>query len=184
MRDTTSDKIYLVDAGFCNTIGNNEVWKPLRQFGIQVSSCGNIKTLLGAILKPHKCGKGYLRLGQTVNGVKVCEYVHRLVLLAFVGPPPESHEVNHKNSIRDDNRLENLEYVTSSQNTMQAIRQGRWAVGEKRWNAILNEDMVRTIRQRYAAGEGETVKQISERMQLKYVTVFHVVKRHNWKHVL
>ena len=43
-------------------------------------------------------------------------WVHRLVLLTFEWPCPKNYEVNHKNGIRNDNRLENLEYYTSSEN--------------------------------------------------------------------
>lgn len=43
-------------------------------------------------------------------------YVHRLILEAFVGPVPAGKQVDHLNGIRNDNRLENLEYKTPSEN--------------------------------------------------------------------
>lgn len=44
---------------------------------------------------------------------------HRLVALAFMGAPPtDSHVLNHKNGVKDDNRLENLEWCTISENTL------------------------------------------------------------------
>ncbi len=48
--------------------------------------------------------------------------VHRLVLEAFIGPCPKSHEANHLNGIKSDNRIENLEWVTRSENTLHAVR--------------------------------------------------------------
>lgn len=44
------------------------------------------------------------------------ELKHRLIARTFLGPCPEKHEVNHKNGKKDDNRLDNLEYLTHSQN--------------------------------------------------------------------
>lgn len=49
---------------------------------------------------------------------------HRLVGFAFLGKPPTSeHVINHKNGIKDDNRLENLEWVTISENTLHGFRE-------------------------------------------------------------
>lgn len=49
---------------------------------------------------------------------------HRLVGLAFLGEPPSNeHVINHKNGIKDDNRLENLEWVTISENTLHGYRE-------------------------------------------------------------
>jgi len=51
-------------------------------------------------------------------------FVHRLVMLTFVGPCPEGLEVCHRNGDGLDNRLVNLYYGTSSQNTLDAVRHG------------------------------------------------------------
>lgn len=50
--------------------------------------------------------------------------VHRLVMLAFVGPCPEGYEVCHRNGDGLDNRLVNLYYGTPSQNTLDRVRHG------------------------------------------------------------
>jgi hypothetical protein len=68
------------------------------------------------VLKPFvQQGSGYLRVDLCASGKVFKLSVHRLVLLAFVGH--SSLEVNHKNGVKTDNRLENLEYCTSKENT-------------------------------------------------------------------
>lgn len=60
------------------------------------------------ILKLTPDPAGYLR-----NGIG---YAHRLVAAAWIGPCPEGKEVSHRNHVRDDNRAENLRYLTRQEN--------------------------------------------------------------------
>jgi hypothetical protein len=50
------------------------------------------------------------------GGKRVTRYVHTLVLAAFVCPRPPGYDIDHVNGIRSDNRLVNLEYVSTSEN--------------------------------------------------------------------
>ena len=74
------------------------------------------------VLKPRRelkgvsNGIGYLQVGLSCNNTRVRKYIHRLVAEAFLGPCPEGYEVNHKDRVKTNNRLTNLEYVTHSQN--------------------------------------------------------------------
>lgn len=67
-------------------------------------------------LKLRKHNTGYLQFHCWQNGKVKCIRVHRAVWEAFNGPIPSGLEINHINTIRDDNRLENLEVVTPSEN--------------------------------------------------------------------
>lgn len=75
------------------------------------------------IMKVQDNGKGYLQIMLNPGGAPKLFYVHRLVLLAFIGPP-NGLETNHKNGIKKDNTLWNLEYVTPSQNILHAWETG------------------------------------------------------------
>ncbi len=76
-----------------------------------------------ALREPYRLLKtslrsGYRFVGLCKQGVATIYAVHRLVMEAFVGPCPAGKEVNHKNGIRSDPRLVNLEYVTHSENLL------------------------------------------------------------------
>jgi hypothetical protein len=99
--------------------------------GYEVSNQGRVKSLAkvvpnGAggkpmqerILKTWKTN-GYLYVGLGRNFKTT---VHRLVAAAFLEPDDSRPHVNHKNGFRADNRAENLEWVTSSENHLHAYR--------------------------------------------------------------
>lgn len=63
--------------------------------------------------------KGYVKVNLYNNKGKVKNVrVHRMIWVAFNGDIPSGYQINHKNSIRDDNRLENLELLTHRQNLL------------------------------------------------------------------
>lgn len=106
-------------------------------------------------LKPAHDASGYLRtMLQNDTGKYGTVKVHRIIALAFFGK--STLEVNHKNGIKDDNRLENLEYVTRSENLKHTYdvlnRVSFMKPGSNNINAKLTAEDVRAIRK--AAAEG------------------------------
>ena len=102
-----------------------EVWKDIPWFNgkHQVSNIGRVrdvsyrKTWNIKVLKLLKSVIGYNRVYITIpSNSKRFFYVHRLVAKAFIPNPENKPEVNHINSIRSDNRVENLEWCTQSEN--------------------------------------------------------------------
>ena len=99
----------------------DEVWRPVVGFEdyYEVSTLGNVKSLrTGKNRKPVPCkGNGYLMaVLNGENGYKKTKAIHRLVAEAFMERSPEQTCVNHKNEIKTDNRLENLEWCTKRYN--------------------------------------------------------------------
>lgn len=86
---------------------------------------------------------------------------HRLVWEACHGAIPPGMEINHKNGVKTDNRIENLELATSRENNVHARRTGlnraTWPAmskaGSRNGRARLDEEKVMEIRLRRAAGE-------------------------------
>jgi len=82
----------------------------------EVSSHGRFRNRFGCISLGSLTSSGYFRVGIDGNSF----FVHRLVAFAFLGPPPAENRwiVNHRDNNPSNNRLENLEYVSRSQNML------------------------------------------------------------------
>ena len=111
-----------------------EIWKDIPGYEGQylASNFGRIRSLKRnkvRILKPRRNSVGYYRVQLCRNNVKKDSTVHRLVWLAFNGVIPEGLEVNHKDEVKTNNSLANLELVTRSQNCNYGTRNKR--VSEK-----------------------------------------------------
>lgn len=103
----------------------NEEWKPVPNYDgfYDVSNLGRIRSVprkssSGGVLKPCLDGGGYpsvqLRGGNHDKPLYI--QVHRLVAAAFIGPRPINLVVDHINRVKTNNTLQNLRYVTQSDN--------------------------------------------------------------------
>jgi hypothetical protein len=108
-----------------------EIWKPIEDaLGYEISSLGNVRSVDRVKLLPNRYGsdnerrfKGRPIISHTfpngyvgvMLGRGKCKLVHRLVAAAFIEGDTQL-QVNHKNGIRNDNRVENLEWVSCSDN--------------------------------------------------------------------
>ncbi len=91
-----------------------------------VSDTGQIKNIkTGKILSQHlRPNDGYLQVSLWKNGTSKNFPVHRLVCLSFLDNTDNKRNVNHKNGIKTDNRVENLEWCTPSENNYHAVKIG------------------------------------------------------------
>lgn len=73
-------------------------------------------------LKPAYDERGYLRIGLSNNGVSKTYKLHRLVAEMFIPKIDGKNQVNHINGVKDDNRVENLEWCNNSENQVHAYK--------------------------------------------------------------
>jgi hypothetical protein len=136
-----------------------EEWRAVLDGNYEVSNCGQFrratpgrKTWVGRIMAPVLMKIGYYCVGPTVNGKNVTMTIHSLVAEAFLGERPEGASVNHKDGIKTNNHVSNLEYVTHAENMRHAGLTGLMAVGEAHGGAKFSDAEIREIRAARASG--------------------------------
>lgn len=164
-----------------------EVWRPCLD-NYEVSNMGRVRrtkpgknTHVGKILKAGLASMGYLTVAPVVGGKNVTHYVHELVAAAFIGPRPAGMLVNHKDTIKLNNRDSNLEYITFAGNMAHAADAGVLSHGIEHYNAKMTDETVRALRADRAAGISYS------KLAAKYgVVVSHawqIVNGSAWRHV-
>lgn len=121
-----------------------EIWKDVVGYeGLyQVSNLGNVKRvgsfrgvnkayLNNYYLKPLDNGKGYFRIKLTVNNKSKRVMLHRIIAEAFIENQNQYPCINHINGNKKDNRIENLEWCTQSQNCLHSVKMGTWGALKK-----------------------------------------------------
>ena len=141
--------------------------------------------------KLKKLRNGYLIVKLYDDDSKSNEIlVHRLVLLAFIGPCPKGMEAAHcPDKTRSNNSLSNLRWDTKAGNAADKIKHGTVvrpfgnsrARGVHNSHAVLSEDAVHEIRLLLASGE--TQEKIAKSYGVAQQTVGHIATRRTWKHI-
>lgn len=147
---------------------------------IVTRSDGMIQSLKGRILKPGKndC-YGYLKVELWKNGKGQRFYIHRLVLIAFVGHCPTGLECRHLDGNPTNNRIGNLKWGTPKENQQDRIRHGTDNRGERSGNAKLTWKKVRKIRKLYSTGSISRTE-LSLRFRVHYASINYIVQNKQW----
>lgn len=108
--------------------------------------------------------------------------VHRLVLLAWNGLPPEGKPYGcHNDGNLNNCNLENLRWDNAKANAEDARKHGTLSMGSRHPISKLNEAKVLEIRCRYS--RGETLRALGALYGVGFITIWHVVNLRTWKHV-
>lgn len=157
-----------------------EIWKSIEGTNgrLEVSNRGRVKSNLrdGRILKQQTDNKGYKRVRVTLDGVKRGYKVHRLVATAFVPNPNGLPQVNHIDGNKDNNNVANLEWVTSSENTIHAIYNGRLAAWGNASKPIIATELSTGKTIRY-----NTISQAERALNTRHITDVLKGKRNSAK---
>jgi hypothetical protein len=143
-----------------------EIWKDVVGYEgcYKVSSKGQVISLARVIyngvntfysqpklLIQYVSSTGYYTVTLSKNAVRKKFKVHRLVAIAFINNPEYKLFIDHINTIRTDNRIENLRWVTRSENALNPItrmRNSDYHKGKLTWNSkrivqIKNNEVIR-----------------------------------------
>ena len=97
-----------------------------------VSTEGEVRKDTTNYILSQSSQQDYKFVGLIINGKQKRMRVHRMVALTFIDNPDNKPYVNHINGNRSDNNVENLEWVTPSENTQHAVNTGLFKSGRTR----------------------------------------------------
>ena len=119
-----------------------EVWKDVINYKgyYEVSDLGNVRSVdryvssgafrVGLPIKEYIKNEGYSYVTLRRDGKKKNFKVHQLVVYSFFGLPPKWKEIDHKNTIKTDNKLSNLRVVTHAENANNPITRRNMSKGQ------------------------------------------------------
>ncbi len=172
----------------------NEYWVDVNGYeGIyQVSNMGRIKSY-SRLLSVDSIGRlrvlsadkfGYIRCGLNKDDKRTTIKVHRLVAEHFIPNPENKEQVNHKNMIKSDNRVENLEWATRSENTKHSYDNDSKRVRQFgvlcHFSKLNNSDIINIFR---LNSEGNSRLEISKIYNIHTKTLSRILTRKSWCHV-
>ena len=154
-----------------------EVWKTIPQSELQrleVSNLGNIRRKVWCCTT-HKMryvtprtfnSNGYLKVNlrqRTLNR----KHIHRLVAELFIPNPENKKEVNHKNAIKTDNRVSNLEWCTRQENATHAKEMGLY-------NNVIRKKNIPLIISDF--NSGMRIDELAVKYKTKNTAIYKLVK--------
>lgn len=168
----------------------DEIWKDVVGYEGRyvVSNFGSVMSLDREVVKNNRryvwkskilspfVDNGYLYVNLCDGKLSKKTAVHRIVLIAFVGPPKEGEEACHNNGVRNDARLSNLRWGTQKSNWADKWIHGTATFGENSGSAKLTKDQVLYIRNSRAS----SIK-LSNELRVSSSTIRAVRLGVNWK---
>lgn len=142
-------------------------------------------------LRPTVFSNGYLFLNLTCRGKNFVQPVHYWITLVFFGERLPGFCVNHKNGVKTNNHISNLEYVTYARNLEHAREMGlnKGTHGKDVWTSKLTEEQVLEIRRDFPYVQGKRLqhgelKKLCEKYGISNVSMSKVIQGKSWKHLL
>jgi hypothetical protein len=191
MKPTLGEQIVYraVEAGELEIDAQGRVWRIKKRTGMKKG--GTVLVNLKRRRAEHDTGS-YLQMRVMTEGERVYCQAHRLVYYHFYGPIPEDIAINHKNGKKKDNRPENLEMTTYSENTIHAVhtlKVGRAANqnGQMNHNAKVTPEIVQEILavrdiilKEMETRHGHRITELATKYGISYQTVWDIIKGRRW----
>lgn len=172
-----------------------EIWKDTIYPGYQVSNLGRFRSLdrkvqkrdgstqmyKSRVLKQGLGTSGYLGVTFSREGKNKTFLAHRLVALSFLQNPDSKKTVNHLDGDKTNNKANNLEWSTYSENHLHRSRSLGLCRGGTHHQSKLSKEDVLKIRELYEKEKDR--KKLATQFNVTAATIYYVVTRRTWKHV-
>lgn len=172
-----------------NMIYESWRWIPGYELLYQVSSLGRVRSFARykepRLLRPYLDPRGYVQIVFTVNSKPRTYWLHRLVAQTFVPNASGKPEVNHIDGNKKNNCADNLEWVTSSENTLHGYRTGLLRPHGLRGEQLskkLTEEKVLEIRQKHVP-RMYSMQKLADEYGISRQMVKRIIYRQNWTHI-
>lgn len=149
-----------------------------RKVSITIKNEDVLKTYPELLLRPTSDRDGYL----LINLYRKTYKTHRIVAEAFLPNVENKPVVNHKNGIKSDNRVENLEWATISENIIHALDTNLQHHGEKSVRSKLTNEQVLEIREKLQH-EGIKSRDLANMYNVSETTIYSIKYNLKWKRV-
>ena len=161
-------------------------WKRIKGFDeYRISSIGDVYSLKSnKVLRQQLSHNGYLRVCLYDKNYKQhTEIAHRLVGFNFLKSINGKNQINHKNGIKTDNNVENLEWVTSKENITHSWKNGlaKSLKGEKHPLNKLTDIEVLEIRKEN--NKGVKQRDLARRFNVGFQNIHLICRGKTWKHL-
>lgn len=152
------------------------------EYTIRVNSRSGIfpKKLPAEIFKPSKNNYGYHQTTIALVNSKRrwVVTIHRLVALTFIPNPENKPQINHKNGIKSDNHVENLEWVTQAENARHASKLGLIRAGESNGASKMKKSGIHEVFK--LREKGCSQYEIANKFNVNQATISHILNRRTW----
>lgn len=159
---------------------DGRIWSHPKQW---IGSTGGLRSHNGFWMKAKKERNGYYTVSLLDRNVQSKTYsIHRLVARIYIPNPDDLPQVNHKNCNKADNRVENLEWMTSRENIAHAIENNlrHGALGEK--NGMSKLTLIQVINIHHCFGSISTYK-LAKRYGVAHSTIHRIWRGKCWNDV-
>ena len=134
-------------------------------------------------VKPQKNHRGYLRVGIYINGKAYRVSIHKMVINTFGPQQKENQQVDHKDGNKENNDIDNLEWVSPSENIRRAFKLGLKSAfkGETHAASVYTDKFIDEMCK--SISEGMSISEASRKFNFQRSYIYSIISGKNWAHI-